>query len=106
MFDHKPVGDRPNIHEIYSLLIIIQTAFPDLFITSNRAEQFNSVHDREINYKGHRTPVHANRHLKSWILFKYHSTGVEQFLSRQKITYPMSLVQNSFRLSLKKVLFR
>ncbi|KKL82189.1 hypothetical protein LCGC14_1987260 [marine sediment metagenome] len=105
-FDNKPVGERPDIHEIYALLILVQKAFPNLFITSNRAEQFNSVHDREINYKGYRSPDNANRHLKSWILFKYHSKGVEQFLLRQKMIFPMSIIQNSFHLSLKKVIFK
>jgi hypothetical protein len=97
-YNNKPKGKRPNIHEIYSILLIVQKVFPDMSITSNRAEQFNSVHDREVVYRGRRTLEQANNHLKSWILLKYHNKGVQRYFIRQKFFFPMSIVTKASHL--------
>ena len=104
-WDNKPKGKIPDLNEIYSLLVIVQTVFPNLFISSNRAEQFNSVHDREIRYSGNRSLGQANNHLKAWILFKYHDKGIQYFLMRQKIVLPMSFIDKTAHLTIDGVKF-
>lgn len=99
-------GIKPDLLEIYSILIKIQTVFPNLFITSNRAEHFNSVHDRQLSYRGRTTPENANKRLKSWILYKYYKIGVERFLNTRKFNIPYSILQKTYQLQIKEVNFK
>ncbi|OLS23605.1 MAG: hypothetical protein HeimC3_24170 [Candidatus Heimdallarchaeota archaeon LC_3] len=96
---------RPDLLEIYSILTKVQSVFPNLFITSNKAEHFNSVHDRELSYRGKKTPENANKRLKSWILFKYYRKGIEWFLIKSKINTPYSVLQKTYQLQIKEVNF-
>ena len=98
-------GIRPNIMEIYNLLTKVQTVFPNLFITSNRAEHFNSLHDRGITYRGRKTPTNANKRLKSWILFKYYKIGLKHFLIKKKINIPYSILQKTYQMQINEVNF-
>ena len=100
-WNDNPRGERPNLHEIYSTLALTQQVFPDLFITSNKAEQFNSVHDREINYRGRRSLSHARSHLKSWLRYQYRPKVVESVLKRNPIRIPFSIVRERSALALK-----
>lgn len=102
---HLKVGIRPDILEIHNLLTKIQTVFPNLFITSNRAEHFNSVHDRAITYRGRKTPDNARKRLKSWILYKYYKTGLERFLIGRKFNIPYSILQKTYQMQIKEVNF-
>ncbi len=100
------IGDiRPSLLEIQFTLTKVQMIFPNLFITSNRAEHFNSVHDRAITYRGRMGPEKANKRLKSWILFKYYKKGLEHFLVRKKISVPYSILQKTYQLQIKEVNF-
>lgn len=105
-WDNNPKGEKPNLLEIHALLVKVQNIFPDLFITSNRAEQFNSVHDREISYHGHRNLNQANRHLDAWVLFKYYSKGVKNFLLKTKLSFPISIVQNALHLTFDQTIIK
>ena len=100
------VGFPPDLLEIYELLTIIQKVFPNIFITSNRAEQFNSVHDRSVSYRGRKTLEKANNILKSWILFKYYQNGLKYFLVRNKAKIPMSILQKSYHLQFNSTMFK
>ena len=100
------VGFPPDLLEIYELLTIIQKVFPNIFITSNRAEQFNSVHDRSVSYRGRKTLEKANNRLKSWILFKYYQKGLKYFLVRNKEKIPMSILQKSYHLQFNSTKFK
>lgn len=95
----------PDLIEVYELLAKIQIIFPNMFITSNRAEQFNSVHDRAVSYRGRKTPRHANNRLKSWILFKYCNKGLKYYLIRNPVHLPMSILQNCYHLQFDSVKF-
>jgi hypothetical protein len=98
-------GDKPSLLEVYNLLFKVQLVFPNIFITSNRAEQFNSVHDREVTYRGKITPGNANKRLKSWILYKYYTYGLELFLARKRMTIPYSILKKTDQLQIKEVMF-
>ena len=100
------VGPPPDLLEIYELLVIIQKVFPNIFITSNRAEQFNSVHDRSVSYRGRKTLEKANNRLMSWILFKYYQKGLKFFLARNPIQIPMSVLQKSYHLQFNSTTFK
>lgn len=104
-WDYKTTGPKPELLEIHSLLIKVQELFPNMFISSNRAEQFNSVHDRDVNYNGRRDIDSANNHMKSWILFKYHEKGVKHFMLRSKFILPMTFIKNTAHLSIDGLIF-
>ena len=91
--------------ETYNLLTKVQTVFPNLFITSNRAEHFNSLHDRGITYRGRKTPENANKRLKSWILYKYYKYGLKYFLVKKKINIPYSVLQKTYQMQINEVNF-
>jgi hypothetical protein len=99
-------GPVPNLLEIYELLVTVQKVFPNIFITSNRAEHFNSVHDRSVSYRGRKTPERANNRLNSWILFKYFPTGLKNYLVRHPIRLPMSILQKSYHLQFESTKFK
>jgi hypothetical protein len=72
-------GIKLDLLEIYSILIKIQTIFPNLFITSNRAEQFNSVHDRQLSYRGRTTSEKANKRLNLGFFTNIIKKGLRDF---------------------------
>ncbi|MHA2364419.1 MAG: hypothetical protein ACXAC7_10710 [Candidatus Hodarchaeales archaeon] len=96
--NRNPNGYRPTLEEIYSLLWTNQKVFPNMFITSNRAETFNSVHDQQVSYRTRTTPQRANNKLSSWILYKYYPGGTKFFLTKEKWNIPMSILKKAFHL--------
>ena len=42
----------PTLQEIQGMITLVQKAFPNQYITSNRAEIFNALHDNVLTYQG------------------------------------------------------
>lgn len=79
--------------EIVHLLQEVQAVFQGKSITSNRAEVFNSQHDRQTNYTGRKTICDARRSLKAWMMTKFYPEETHQILQTHQWHYTASLVR-------------
>ncbi|MHA1330493.1 MAG: hypothetical protein ACTSR2_05385, partial [Candidatus Hodarchaeales archaeon] len=59
-------ADCPTLVEIQTMLGIVQQTLPEQFISSNRAEVFNALHDRYNVYWGRKSLINANRDIRAW----------------------------------------
>ena len=81
---------------ILSMLLLVQSALPNQFITSNRAEVFNSRHDRSQEYKGRKTIVHANRDLLAWALMEFYPNEAKRLIDRFDWYLPQYLLSKIY----------
>ena len=93
----------PPLAKVYSILARVQQALPDQFISSNRAEVFNSLHDRYNVYWGRKTLVHANRDLKAWTAVTFFPEGSYALLRRQSWHIPYRLLFQLWPLMISRV---
>jgi len=82
----------PNLLKIHSILSVVQQTFPNQFITSNRAEVFNALHDRYNTYLGHKSLEHANRDIKAWTAITFFPKGSRALLNNHKWHLPNRLL--------------
>ena len=95
--------DCPSLVEVQSMLVIVQQALPDQFISSNRAEVFNALHDRYNVYWGRKSLIHANRDIRAWISITFFPDGSRALLQRQKWHIPYRLLFQLWPLMISKV---
>ena len=103
--DLKPRGRRPDLWELHQLLAVVQQVFPEQFVTSNRAETFNSVHDRQLSYGGRITLEQANEKLYAWQCLIYYPLGTQKFLQLRVPKLPRSLLTQTFHLAFHTTIF-
>ncbi|HKZ39916.1 MAG TPA: hypothetical protein VJ044_03090, partial [Candidatus Hodarchaeales archaeon] len=85
--------------ELHQLLAVVQQVFPDQFVTSNRAETFDSVHGRQLSYGGRMTLQQANEKLYAWQCLTYYLQGSQKFLQLRVPKLPRSLLRKTFHLA-------
>jgi len=93
----------PNLQEIQGMISLVQKALPNQWITSNRAEVFNALHDRVLTYEGRKTFSHANRDLSSWGVMKFYPETAKKFIRNHDWHVPYSLLVGLWPLLISKV---
>lgn len=94
-----------SLPELQSMLVLARTILPDQFISSNRAEVFNAVHDRLLSYQGRKSVDHANRDLCPWVMMKFYPQATKTLISRHHWRIPYSLLKNLLPLMISEVKF-
>ncbi len=90
--EEKPAP--PGIMErVLEILAITRKVFGERSITSNRAETFNSVHDRKVRYPGRKTGAQAQRDLRAWQAAYFYPWGAQVLLRAQKFKVPLTIVR-------------
>ena len=95
--------DCPVLTEVYSMVARVQQALPDQFISSNRAEVFNALHDRYNVYWGRKSLLHANRDLQAWTAVTYFPKGCQALICRHQWHLPHRLLVKLWPLMISKV---
>lgn len=95
--------DCPSLAEVYLMLAKVQAALPDQFISSNRAEVFNALHDRYNVYWGRKSLIHANRDLQAWATVTFFPEGARALLNRHQWHIPYRLLFQLWPLMISKV---
>jgi transposase-like protein len=93
----------PSLAEVYPILARVQQALPDQFISSNRAEVFNALHDRYNVYWGQKTLIHANRDLQAWTAVTFFPEGSRALFRRHSWHIPYRLLFQLWPLMISKV---
>ncbi len=93
----------PHLAKVHSILARVQQALPDQFISSNRAEVFNSLHDRYNVYWGRKSLAHANRDLQAWTAVTFFPEGSRALLHRHSWHIPYRLLFQLWPLMISKV---
>ncbi len=88
---------------MHFILARVQQALPDQFINSNRAEVFNSLHDRYNVYWGRKSLDHANRDLQAWTAVTFFPEGSRALLRRQSWHIPYRLLFQLWPLMISRV---
>jgi len=96
-------SDCPNLLKIHSILSVVQKTFPNQFITSNRAEVFNALHDRYNTYLGHKSLDHANRDIRAWTAITFFPKGSRALLNSHKWHLPNRLFFQLWPLMISRV---
>jgi hypothetical protein len=91
------------LEEIHSMLVLAQQVLPDQFISSNRAEVFNAVHDHFLAYEGRKTPGHANKDLLAWVVLKFFPDQAKQLIQGHKWDLNRTLLGKLWPLIISKV---
>lgn len=95
--------DCPSLVEVHSMLVTVQQALPDQFISSNRAEVFNALHDRYNVYWGHKSLVHADRDIRAWVSVTFLPDGSRALLQRHQWHIPYRLLFQLWPLMISKI---
>ncbi len=95
--------DCPSLTELQTVLGIVQQALPKQFISSNRAEVFNALHDRYNVYWGRKSLVHANRDVRAWAAATFFPEGCRALLHRHVWHIPYRLLVCLLPLMISKV---
>ncbi len=98
------LADCPSLTEIQTMLGVVHQTLPKQFISSNRAEVFNALHDRYNVYWGRKTHFHANRDVGAWAAVTFFPKGCRALLRRQKWHIPYRLLVQLFPLMISKVI--
>jgi len=85
------------------MLGVVHQTLPKQFISSNRAEVFNALHDRYNVYWGRKTLYHANRDVGAWTAVTFFPEGCRALLRRQKWHIPYRLLVQLLPLMISKV---
>lgn len=99
----RDASDCPDLAEIQTMLGTVQQALPNQFITSNRAEVFNALHDRYNVYWGRKSLFHANRDIKAWTAVNFYPQGSHALIHQHLWHVPYSLLINLWPLMISKV---
>jgi len=84
--------DCPSLTELQVMLSIVQQALPRQFISSNRAEVFNALHDRYNVYWGRKSLINANRDIRAWTAVTFFPDGCRALFRRHKWHVPYRLL--------------
>jgi len=86
--------DCPFLIELEEMISIVQAALPNQFITSNRAEVFNSQYDRKNKSWGVTTIKIANTHAKAWAVMTFYPKETIKLIKQHKWNVPYSLLRH------------
>lgn len=95
-------ADRPSLTELQAMLSIVQQALPRQFISSNRAEVFNALHDRYNVYWGRKSLTTANRDIRAWTAVTFFPDGSRALFRRHKWHVPYRLLVHLLPLMISK----
>jgi transposase-like protein len=101
-----PLKQNICLEEIHSMLFLAQQVLPDQFISSNRAEVFNAVHDHFLVYEGRKTRDHANRDLLAWVVIKFFPSQAKKIIQRHEWKLNRTLLEKLWPLIISKVKLR
>jgi len=93
----------PSLQEIHGMISLVQNVLPNQWITSNRAEVFNALHDRVLTYHGRKTFCQANRDLLAWAVMKFYPDIAKKKIQRHNWRIPVSLLKGLWPLLIAKV---
>ena len=94
--------DCPSLTELQVMLSIVQQALPRQFISSNRAEVFNALHDRYNVYWGRKSLINANRDIRAWTAVTFFPDGCRALFRRHKWHVPYRLLVHLLPLMISK----
>lgn len=89
--------------KIFEIVLLTQMALPNQFITSNKAEIFNALHDRFNEYLGNKSFDHANRDVLAWIVMYFYPVEAKKLIARHTWTIPQYLLSKLFPFLISKV---
>jgi len=98
--------DCPSLTKLQAMLGVVQQTLPRQFISSNRAETFNALHDRYNVYWGRKSLIHANRDIRAWMAVTFFPEGCRALLHRHQWHIPYRLLVHFFPLMISKVEMR
>ena len=85
--------DCPTLIKLQRMINLAQTALPDQFITSNRAEVFNAVYDRNNHSWGITTIKQANNNARAWAVLKFYPNEAKKLIKQHSWHLPYSLIR-------------
>lgn len=85
-----------NIDSSYlqNLLHVVQSVTNGKTVSSNRAEVFNSLHDRDVQYKGRKNVYRAMQRLKAWVVLRFHRRRAQETINSSIWNHPPSTLQD------------
>jgi len=91
----------PTLPEVQGMITLVQKVLPNQYITSNRAEVFNALHDNILTYQGRKNLKHANRDLLAWAAMKFYPDSARKIINNHEwlITYRLLSKLWSFMVS-------
>ncbi len=92
----------PSLTELQAMLSIVQQALPRQFISSNRAEVFNALHDRYNVYWGRKSLTNTNRDVRAWTAVTFFTDGCRALFRRHKWYVPYRLLVHLLPLMISK----
>ncbi|MCK4817111.1 hypothetical protein KA005_15180 [bacterium] len=95
-------SDYPSLTELQAMLSIVQKTLPRQFISSNRAEVFNALHDRYNVYWGRKSLTNANRDLRAWTASTFFPDGCRALFRRHKWHVPYRMLTYLLPLMISK----
>ena len=98
--------DCPPLTKLQAMLGVVQQTLPKQFISSNRAETFNALHDRYNVYLGRKSLIHANRDVRAWAAVTFFPEGCRVLLHRHQWHIPYRLLVKFLPLMISKVKMR
>jgi transposase-like protein len=98
--------DCPSLTQLQAMFGVVQQTLPKQFISSNRAETFNALHDRYNVYWGRKSLLHANRDVRAWTAVTFFPEGCRVLLQRHKWHVPYRLLVHFLPLMISKVRMR
>ena len=84
----------PSLTKLQRMLNLAQSALPNQFITSNRAEVFNALYDRNNHSWGVTTIKQANNNARAWAVLKFYPEEAKKLIKKHNWYLPYSLLRN------------
>lgn len=94
----------PTLQELCGMALVTQLVLPNQFITSNIAERFNALHDREQVYWGRKNFEHVNQDLLAWIILRFYPKGAEKILSSTQWNISSNLLSILLPLGITRII--
>ena len=93
----------PTLPEIQGMIALVQKVLPNQYITSNRAEVFNALHDNILTYQGKKSFKHANRDLLAWAVMKFYPKMAVKIIKHHEWAITYSLLSKLWPFMISKV---
>ena len=86
-------NDCPSLTKLQRMLNLAQSALPNQFITSNRAEVFNALYDRNNHSWGVTTIKQANNNARAWAVLKFYPNEAKKLINKHEWHLPYRLLR-------------
>lgn len=93
----------PTLQEIQGMITLVQKTLPNQYITSNRAEVFNALHDNILTYQGKKSIEQANRDLLAWAVMKFFPDMAKKLIQNHNWKIPYSVLSGLWPFMISKV---